>query len=59
MSSFIPIGATVIELRESKKKKKKKKNNISYSLHIWCFSTEIFCMQFSFYTFSAIKSSIT
>ena len=28
MSSFMPIGTTVIELRELKKKKKKKKNNM-------------------------------
>ena len=27
ISSFTPIGTTVIELRESKKKKKKKKKN--------------------------------
>ena len=55
ISSFMPIGTTVIELRELKKKKKK--NNMDkMGKYNWCFLTEIFCMLFSCHTFSAIKS---
>ena len=60
----MPIGTTVIELRELKKKKKKKNNNINKMGKLFLaiiftfgvFLTEIFCMMFSFHTLSAIKS---
>ena len=31
------------------------KNIFWYNIHIWCFFTEIFCIQFSFHIVSAIK----
>ena len=49
------IGTMAIELRIFKKKKQKKKkkkkngkNIFGYNIHIWCFFTEIFGIQFSF-----------